>query len=282
VLGFVGVPQAHHVPRSPGNTHPARHAKTHPASQAAGNTPKAAPSAPAPSPQPKHAKAAVASPPASLSVAVARHRIVAGHRDVLTARLTRQGIAVQGARLYLLERTAAEHAWHVAAVATTGPNGRVFVTVSGLTTNAAFRFRGPHGTLSRIVRVIVVPGVSVTIARSPHTASETVTAGSPWAVPGDVVILQVRIDGHWLTVQVRALYVDNRVKFVVRIKGERRAYRVVLLGTKAHGRSVSRLVTVKPPLTCGRAQRGATSKVCNARPHVRPRSDTTVSARPVP
>jgi hypothetical protein len=282
VLGFVGVPQANHVPRAPGNTHPLRHARSHATSQAAGVTPKAGPSAPPPSPQPKHGKAVVASPPASLSVAVVRHRIVAGHRDVLIARLTRQGNAVQGARLYLLERTAARHAWHVAADATTGPNGRVFVTVSGLTTNAAFRFRGPHGTLSRVVRVIVVPGVSVTIAQDPHKASETVTAGSPWAVPGDVVILQIRIDGHWLTVQVRELYVDNQVKFVVEIKGERRAYRVVLLGTKAHGRSVSRPIMVKPPLTCHRAQRGATSRVCNARPHARRRSETIVSARPVP
>jgi hypothetical protein len=269
VLGFVGVPQAHHVPRGARNTHPARHAKTHATSQAAGPTPKAAPSAPAPSPQPKHAKASVTPLPASLSVAVVRHRIVAGHSDVLIARLTRLGNAVPGARLYLLERTAAKHAWHVVADATTGPNGRVVVTVPDLTTNAAFRFRGLHGTLSRIVRVIVVPGVSVTIARDPHKASETVTAGSPWAVPGDVLILQVRIDGHWVTVQVRALYVNNRVKFVVRVLGERRAYRVVLLGTKAHGRSVSRLVTVKPSLGCGRAQRGATNKVCSARPHVR-------------
>jgi hypothetical protein len=269
VLGFVGVPQAHHVPRGPRNTHPAQHAKTHATSEAAGPTPKAAPSAPAPSPQPKHAKASVTPLPASLSVAVVRHRIVAGHSDVLIARLTRLGNAVPGARLYLLERTAAKHAWHVVADATTGPNGRVVVTVPDLTTNAAFRFRGLHGTLSRIVRVIVVPGVSVTIARDPHKASETVTAGSPWAVPGDVLILQVRIDGHWVTVQVRALYVNNRVKFVVRVLGERRAYRVVLLGTKAHGRSVSRLVTVKPSLGCGRAQRGATNKVCSARPHVR-------------
>lgn len=268
VLGFVGVPQAHPVPRAPGNKHP-RHPKTHATSQAAGVTPKAAPSAPAPSPQPKHAKASVTPLPASLSVAVVRHRIVAGHSDVLIARLTRLGNAVPDARVYLLERTAAEHAWHVVADATTGPNGRVVVTVPDLTTNAAFRFRGPHGTLSRVVRVIVVPGVSVTIARDPHKASETVTAGSPWAVPGDVLILQVRIDGHWVTVQVRALVVNNRVKFVVRVLGERRAYRVVLLGTKAHGRAVSRLVTVKPSPACGRAQRGATNKVCRARPHVR-------------
>jgi hypothetical protein len=269
VLGFAGVPQAHHVPGAPGNTRPPRHTRTHPISPAAVATPKAVVPAPPPSPQPKRAKAAFASPLASVSVEVVRHRIVAGHSDLLIARLTRLGNAVPGARLYLLERTAAEHAWHVVADATTGANGRVFVTVSGLTTNAAFRFRGLHGTLSRIVRVIVVPGVSVTIARDPHKASETVTAGSPWAVPGDVLILQVRIDGHWVTVQVRALYVNNRVKFVVRVLGERRAYRVVLLGTKAHGRSVSRLVTVKPSLGCGRAQRGATNKVCSARPHVR-------------
>lgn len=254
VLGFVGVPQAHHVPGARGNTRPPRHTRTHAISPAAVATPRAVVPAPPPSPQPKRAKAAVASPLAIVSVAVARHRIVAGRSDMLIARLTSLGNAVPGARLYLLERTAAEHAWHVVADATTGANGRVFVTVSGLTTNAAFRFRGPHGTLSRVVRVIVVPGVFVAIARGPHK-SETVTAGSPSAVPGDVVILQVRIDGHWLTVQVRELFVGNRVRFVVKVLGERRAYRVVLLGSKAHGRSVSKPITVSGGLP--RAHRGA-------------------------
>jgi hypothetical protein len=246
VLGFVGVPQAHHVPHAPGNARPPRHVRTHAFSQAVGVTPKATTPAPPPLPQPKRAKAALAPPPASLSVAVVGHRIVADDSDVLIARLTSLGNAVPGARLYLLERTAAEHAWHVAADATTGPAGRVVVTVPDLTTNAAFRFRGPHGARSRVVRVIVVPRLSVTIARDPHRASETVTAGSQWAVPGDVVVLQVRIDGRWLTVQVRELYVNNQVKFVVRVLGERRAYRVVILGTKAHGRSVSKPITVRP------------------------------------
>lgn len=246
VLGFVGVPQAHHVPRARGHTPPPRHARSHVNDRAAGATPKASTPAPPPSSRQTHAKAALASPPASLSVAVVRHRIIAGHSDLLIARLTSLGNAVPGVRLYLLERTAAEHAWHVAADATTGPAGRVFVNVPDLTANAAFRFRGPHGTLSRVVQVIVVPGVSVTIARGPHKASETVTAGSPQAVPGDIVILQVRIDGRWLTVQVRELYVNNRVGFVVKILGQRRRYRVVLLGTRAHGRSVSKPVTVRP------------------------------------
>lgn len=246
VLGFVGVPQAHPVAHTPGTTRPTRPARSHGAAQAGDGTPKPATPAAHASPRPTPAKPASASAPASLSVAVLSHRIVAGHGDVFIARLTKQGNAVPGARIYLLERTPGERAWHVTANATTGPGGRAVVSVPDLTTNASFRFRGPHGALSRPVRVIVAPRLFVTITKGPRKASETLTAGSPLATPGDLVILQVRVGGRWLTLQVRALYVGDRVRFVVKIVGERRAYRVVLRPTKAHGRSVSKPITLTP------------------------------------
>ena len=243
VLGFVGVPRAHHAGRARGDdrsTRPAR-PRTHSASQAGGAPP--APVVPA-TPDPTLAKAALAPDPASLSIAVARHRIVAGQGDVLIGRVTSQGKAVPGARLWLLERTTGERAWHIAGQATTGPHGRAVVIERDLTANAEFRFRGPHGVLSRPVRVIVVPSVFVRLVPGPPGKAATVTAGSPLAAPGDEVILQARLDGRWMTVQARDLNTGNRVRFVVKVAVVRRAYRVVLVATSAHGRSVSNALIV--------------------------------------
>jgi hypothetical protein len=241
VLGFVGVPRAHHAGRAPRDARPARPAwsRRHGAPHAVA-TPRAPVASPSPVPTP--AKAVFAPDPASLSIAVVSHRIVAGQRAVLVGRLTGQGKAVPGARLWLLERTWGGRAWHIAGQATTGPRGRAVVIVPDLTCNATFRFRGPHGALSRPVRVIVVPSVFVRLVPGPRGKAETVTARSPLAAPGDEVILQARLGGRWVTVQARELRTDNRVRFVVKVAGVRRAYRVVLVATSAHGRSVSNAV----------------------------------------
>ena len=243
VLGFVGVPRAHHAGRPRGGAHPARpvRPRTHGSSPAVG-TPS--PPVASPTPEPAPARAAFVPGPASLSIAVAGHRIVAGQGVALVGRLTAQGKAVPGTRLWLLERMTGWRAWHIAGQATTGPHGRAVVIAADLTRNAVFRFRGPHGALSRPVRVIVVPSVFVRLVPGPRGKAETVTAGSPLAAPGDEVILQVRLAGRWVTVQARELYTDNRVRFVVKLTGVRRVYRVVLVATSAHGRSVSKAVIV--------------------------------------
>jgi hypothetical protein len=243
VLGFVGVPRAHHAGRARGEAHPTRpvRPRAHRASRAVGTPP--APVA-SPSPVPTLAKAAFAPDPASLSIAVARYRIVAGQGAVLVGRLTEAGQAVPGARLWLLDRTSGGRAWHIAGQATTGPRGRAVVIVPDLTSNAVFRFRGPHDALSRPVPVIVVPPVFVRLVPGPHGKAETVIARSPLAAPGDEVILQVRLGGRWVTIQARELHTDNRARFVMKVAGVRHAYRVVLVATSAHGRSVSRAVIV--------------------------------------
>jgi len=195
-------------------------------------------------PEPTPARAAFAPDPASLSIAVPRHRIVAGQGDVLIGWLTAQGKAVPGTRLWLLERMTGWRTWHIAGQATTGPRGRAVVIVPDLTRNAVFRFRGPHGALPRPVQVIVVPSVFVRLVPGPRGKAETVTAGSQLAAPGDKVILQVRLGGRWVTAQTGELRTDNRVRFVVKDAGEQRVYRVVLVATSAHGRSVSSAVIV--------------------------------------
>jgi hypothetical protein len=86
----------------------------------------------------------------------------------------------------------------------------------------------------------------VRLVAGPRGKAEMVTANSPLAAPRDEVILQVRLGGRWVTVQAGELRTDKRVRFVVEAAGVRRAYRVVLVATSAHGRSVSNAVIASP------------------------------------
>jgi hypothetical protein len=181
------------------------------------------------------------------SVTVAHSRIVAGQGVVLVGQLANHGRAMRYARLSLFERTAGQPAWHLARVATTGADGRAVLTVPDLIMNALFRLSGPDGARSRPVLVIVVPPVSVSVSSGPRRQLATLTASSPLAATGDVVVLQRWTGGRWLSVRARRLDSAERAPFLVRSRARRRAYRVVLLATAAHGRSVSDPLTVTAP-----------------------------------
>jgi hypothetical protein len=251
MLGFVGVPDVHHGPPSAGSHH-VRPAPTGRVSPVSGSPVRSSPpssasppsstATPRPSPSTSAGAALV-----TASVTVAHSRIVAGQGVVLVGQLANHGRAMRYARLSLFERTAGEPAWHLARVATTGADGRAVLTVLDLTTNALFRLSGPDGARSRPVLVIVVPPVSVSVSSGPRGQLATLTASSPLAARGDVVVLQRWTGGRWLSVRARRLDGAGRAPFLVRSRARRRAYRVVLLATAAHGRSVSDPLTVAAP-----------------------------------
>jgi hypothetical protein len=178
---------------------------------------------------------------------VAQHRIVAGGSDSLTGLLTdRQGHAVPGQRLTLLELAAGHTTWQPAGHATTGSDGSAVLTVQILTANAWFRLTGPDGTQSQPVRVIAVPPVSVTVASGPGPNSDTLTASSPFAVPGDLIVLQIRTGGRWRSLRARRLSQADQAVFVVKIRLVGHVYRVALLRTGTHGASASSPVVIPP------------------------------------
>ena len=251
VLGFVGVPDVHHGPPSAGSHHgrpaPASRLSPVPSSPVRSSSPAstASPVSTAP-PRPSPSKSAGAAL-VTASVTVAHSRIAAGGSDVLVGQLANHGRAMRYARLSLFERTAGQPAWHLARVATTGPDGRAVLTVPDLTTNALFRLSGPDGAQSRPVLVIVVPPVSVSLTYGPRGHLATLTASSPLAAPGDVVVLQRWTGGRWLSERIRRLDSADQAPFLVRSRARGRAYRVVLLATAAHGRSVSNPAAVTAP-----------------------------------
>jgi hypothetical protein len=238
VLGFAGVPSAHHSAPDATATRAPGKARGH------GPSPKPAPSASA-SAQPGGSGPASLTGPATLSITAASGRIVAGRSDTFTAQLTVKSGGVAGANVILLEREAGQKAWQQAGTATTGANGAAVITAPDVTVNAAFRVNGPDGTMSRPVLVIVTPPVSARFSRSGAT-SAAITASSPLADPGNTVVLQAQAGRRWMNVQVATLNGAGQAQFMVRPRLMRRRYRVVLLPTASHGLSVSNAVMVPP------------------------------------
>jgi hypothetical protein len=252
VLGFVGVPDAHHPApsTSPSASAPAGHRT----SQAAGRSPSGAASpAPRPgesasaAPQPSPSGAAAPPVPAWLYLTAARYRIVAGSSDSITALLTdQQGRAVPGQQLTLQERATGSATWTPAGQAATGSGGSAVLTVQSLTANAWLRLTGPDGTQSRTVLVIAVPAVTVTVASGQQQRADTLTASSPLAVPGNLAVLQIRSGGGWLSLRSHQLSQARQAVFVVPVRLVGQLYRVALIGTLTHGASASAPVVIPP------------------------------------
>jgi hypothetical protein len=232
-LGFAGVPASHHSAPSAASSRAPGNARGH------GSSPKPGPSK-APSPQPSSSGPVSLTGQASLSIAVASGRIVAGRSDTFTAHLSDKSGGVAGASVSLLEREAGQSAWQQAGTATTGGDGTAVMTM-----NAAFRLKGPDGTLSGPVLVIVMPPVSATFSGS-KAKTGGITASSPLADPGNIVVLQIQSGGHWMSLQMDRLNGANQAQFMVRSRLRQRRYRVVLLPTASHSLSVSNAVTVPP------------------------------------
>jgi hypothetical protein len=237
VLGFAGVPAAHHRAPSAASSGAPGKARGHGSSHEPGR------SKPSASPAPSGSGSATGQ--ASLSIGVASGRIVAGTGDTFTGQLTDHAGGVAGASLSLLERQAGQMGWNLAGTATTGSNGSAAITASDLTVNAAFRLKGPDGALSRPVLVTVMPPVSAMISGSTAKTGR-ITASSPLAAPGNIVVLQILSGTHWKNLQMGRLNGASQAQFMVRSRLRQRRYRVVLLPTASHGLSVSNAVMVPP------------------------------------
>lgn len=255
VLGFAGVPDVHRsLPSArgtpaPGGTHLGGPAPVRRASPAVGSPRRSAGAGPSASPTARptasRSRSATAAP-VTLTLTVAHGRIAADAGDVFAGWLTGQGGAIQGAKLSLFERAPGQPSWMPAGAATTGPAGRAVLTVAELTSNAVFRVTGPGAAVSPPVLVTVIPPVSASLTSGPLGRAYVLAASSPFAVPGDYVVLQIGSGGQWLDLRARRLDSGDQADFVVRPHALARIYRVVLLATPAHGRSVGIPVTVPP------------------------------------
>jgi hypothetical protein len=199
---------------------------------------------PSPTPTPTPTPSTPPPVPAALTISASAVKIIAGGSVSLTGLLTDAGgNPVPGQDVTLLQHDAGVPGWQPAGQATTDVTGTATVPVASLGTDAGFRFRGPNGTHSGRIRVVVVPAVSLTAAPGGRVGSERLTASAPYAI-GSGAILQVRAAGVWRTLRSRPVGPAGQVIFGVKLQRHQRIYRVVVLRTAQHGKGISNPVIV--------------------------------------
>lgn len=254
-FGFLGVPAHHQAKPRPTQTTsghsvpPGRHHQTSPVRPAptpsgsvrTGHRPSASPS-PTASPS--------VSPGAGLlSATASASNIAAGTAVTIEGTLTKSGKDIAGATVTLLERPARHASWQVVGTGQTDSAGNVAVGVQALTTNAAFRLKGPDGARSPVVRVTVSPPVTIDLEPGAHAVRDVLVVTTQYARPGNIVVLQVQgADGGWADLRGKTLNASGTAQFVLdgrRLKNK--SVRVELLATARHASSVSSPVTVPTP-----------------------------------
>ena len=194
---------------------------------------------PTPTPTPTPSPSSPPPVPAALTISASAVKIIAGDSVSLTGLLTdADGNPVPGQTVTLLEHDAGVPGWQPAGQATTDGTGTATVSVPSLGTDAGFRFRGPGGTHSGHVRVVVIPAVSLTAGPGSRPGTERLIASAPYAAGSDA-ILQVRAGGTWRTLRSRTIGTTGQVMFGVKLQRHQRIYRVVVPRTVQHGKGIS-------------------------------------------
>jgi hypothetical protein len=184
--------------------------------------------------------------PAQLTISAAQVKVAAGSSDTITGLLTdASGVPVPRRQVDLEQHTPGNPAWQFVGQATTDSTGTATFTVPSLATNTGFRLDGPSNTASGPVHVIVIPAVSLIISPGPGPHRVVLTASSPLAGPADIVILQARSGGVWHNVRQHPL-AGGLAVFTVKLQHKPRPYRILLLRTATHGRSLSNTVVAPP------------------------------------
>jgi hypothetical protein len=273
-LGFAGVPDAPETSGHPGGagtagapSGPGATARTggsgsdggqpgSSASPAPGQSAQPTPSGPSPqpsSPAPGHGHSPSPTPtptptptpstpppvPAALTISASAVKIIAGGSVSLTGLLTdADGAPVPNQTVTLLQHDAGVPGWVPVGQGTTDSTGTATVLVTSLGTDAGFRFRGPNGTHSGHVRVVVIPVVSLTAIPGNRPGNERLIVSAPYAA-GSEAILQVRAGGTWRTLRSRPIDSTGQALFGVGLQRHQRIYRVVVPRTVQHARGIS-------------------------------------------
>ena len=166
-------------------------------------------------------------------------KIIAGDSVSLTGLLTDAGgNPVPNQTVTLLQHDAGVPGWQPAGQGSTDSTGTATVPVASLGTNAGFRFRGPNGTHSGHVRVVVIPPVALTAAPGNRPGNGRLTVSAPYAA-GSKAILQIWAGGTWRTLRSRPIDSTGQALFGVKLQRHQRIYRVVVPRTVQHARAIS-------------------------------------------
>jgi hypothetical protein len=252
VLGFAGVPEPQHPPRTI-----TRRGHGHHAAPPAGRSSRSPSGQPSPSQAAKPSTSAsptsspspAAAGPATLSASATNAVINAGTQPVIDGQLTRAGTGTKGVTVKLIERLAGHPFWHIVGTGQTTSAGNVAITGPALAMNAAFRLRIKGGIHSASVLVTVTPQVTVALTPGPSGLRDLLTVSTQYAHRGNVVWLQVQsASGSWVNLRNKRLNAAGKTWFI--LSGKRlknKTVRVTLVATVKHGSAGSNTVTVPPP-----------------------------------
>jgi hypothetical protein len=259
VLGFAGVPDAHHhhqhasaLPPGTGKTSGPGGQSSSPGAGGRSPSPGASPGAAAHA-TPTASTAAGSSAPAGpdrLSASAPDSLIAAGTPVTISGHLTTSaGAVVPGARVWLLERPGLAGEWRVAGSALSDSAGNAAVEVPLLGFNAAFRLAGPGGVISPAVLITVQPPVEATLSAGSKGIHDVLTVSTQYARRGNLVVLEVQAaDGSWSYLREQTLNAAGKTRFAVNARSlGNDLIRVELAATARHGESASAPVTVPPP-----------------------------------
>jgi hypothetical protein len=213
--------------------------------------PGASPSAsqsPAASSSPSPAPSSSPTGTATLAVSVSSTQVSAGAPVVVDGELTRSGSGVQGVTIVLLEHQVGTPGWHKAGSGQTNTSGNVAVTVSALTTNAAFRLAAGGGVHSAAVHVVVIPVVTIALKEGVSGLRDLLKVSTQYGRPRNWVVLQADEAGVWTSLREKRLNAAGKTHFYLsgkHLKGD--LVQVVLLATVRHGAATSNQVTVPSP-----------------------------------
>jgi hypothetical protein len=255
VLGFAGVPDAHHQHHAGPLRGPGHHA-----SPGRSGTPPGGQPNPSRAAKPSSSARASGSPAASpsssaaagtavLSASASSAVIAAGSQPVIDGQLTRSGTGIAGVTVTLIERVAGQLTWHVAGTGQTTSGGDIAITAPPLAANAAFQLRTPGGVHSARVLVTVTPQVAIVLTPGASGLRDLLSVTTQYAHRGNVVWLQVEsASGSWVDLRSKRLNAAGETSFI--LSGKRLANKtvqVVLVATVRHGAATSNSVQVPPP-----------------------------------
>jgi hypothetical protein len=254
VLGFAGVPDAHHQHRAGPLRGPGHHGATSPGRS---STPPGRQSHSSQAAKPGSSARASGSPTPSssaaagtavLSASAGSAVIEAGSQPVIDGQLTKSGSGITGVTVTLIERVAGQP-WRVAGTGQTTSGGNVTITAPPLAANAAFQLRARGDVHSAIVLVTVTPQVTIVLTPGASDLRDLLAVTTQYAHRGNVVWLQVQsASGSWVDLRSKRLNAAGETWFV--LSGKRLANKtvqVVLSATVRHGAATSNPVQVPPP-----------------------------------
>ena len=194
---------------------------------------------PTPTPTPTPSPSSPPPVPAALTISASAVKIIAGGSVSLTGLLTdADGAPVPNQTVTLVQHDAGVPGWVPVGQGTTDGTGTATVLVASLGTDAGFRFRGPNGTHSGHVRIVVIPTVSLTAIPGNRPGNERLIVSAPYAT-GSEAILQVRAGGTWRTLRSRPIDSIGQALFGVKLQLHQRIYRVVVPRTVQHAMGIS-------------------------------------------